>query len=78
MAATLTKLQRQRRAAGAAGSPTVHASIDAFLDSPKITQSPHTCRAYTSVLNRVADLLDSDRKLARVQNAEISAALFEL
>jgi hypothetical protein len=42
MAATATKLQTPAGHSRAAGSPTVRASIDAFLDSPKINRSPHT------------------------------------
>jgi integrase len=78
MAATVTKLERQRRAAGAAGGPTVRASIDAFLDSPKINRAPHTRRAYTGVLDRVAELLGANRKLAGIEDAEVGAVLSEL
>lgn len=77
MTATVTRLERRRRGAGA-GGPTVRASIDAFLDSPTINRSPHTRRAYTGVLDRVADLLGADRELAGIEDGEISAALSEL
>jgi len=82
MAATVTKLETRRRApaagAGAtkaAGGPTVHAAIDAFLDSPKIKGNPHTLRAYTNVLDRIGEQLGTGRPLAGVDDDEIGAAL---
>ncbi|MFI6031621.1 tyrosine-type recombinase/integrase [Amycolatopsis magusensis] len=78
MAATVTKLAARRRATGAAGKPSVRAAIDAFLDSPKIAGNPHTLRAYTNVLDRVADRLDPDRALADLADAEIGDALTAL
>lgn len=67
MTATVTKLAARVRAA-----------IDAFLDSPKIAGNPHTLRAYTNVLDRIADRLDPDRALAELADAEIGDALTAL
>jgi hypothetical protein len=38
---------------------------------PKITTNPNTLRAYTNVLDRVAERLDPDRALADVADTEI-------
>lgn len=80
MAATVTKLENRRRTpgTGAAGGTTVRASIDAFLDSPKITGNPNTLRAYTNVLDRTGKQLGLDRSLAGVDADEIGEALATL
>ncbi|MGQ0773174.1 MAG: hypothetical protein ACT4NY_01945 [Pseudonocardiales bacterium] len=77
MAATVTNMEtRRRRGTGAAaGGPTIRASIDAFLDSPNIKGNPNTLRAYTGVLDRLAERLDADRALADVADSEIGDAL---
>ncbi|MEU6262558.1 tyrosine-type recombinase/integrase [Saccharopolyspora shandongensis] len=80
MAATVTKLENRRRTpgAGAAGGPTVRASIDAFLESPKIKGNANTLRAYTNVLDRTGEQLGPARPLAGVVDAEIGEALATL
>lgn len=82
MAATVTKLETRRRdsgtAAKATGGPSVRASIDAFLDTPKVKGNPNTLRAYTNVLDRTAGVLGAGRKLAGVADSEVADALTEL
>jgi integrase len=78
MAATVTKLENRRRASGTACGPTVRASIDAFLDSPKIKGNPNTLRAYTGVLDRTGEQIGPDRALADVEDDEIGEALATL
>lgn len=80
MAATVTKLENRSRkpGAGAAGGPTVRASIDAFLDSPKIQGNPNTLRAYTNVLDGTGEQIGPDRALAGVDDDEIGEALATL
>jgi integrase len=56
----------------------VRAAIDGFLDSPDAKANPNTLRAYTSVLDRVAEEIDSRRQLAEVHDDEIAGALTEL
>jgi integrase len=74
----VTKLQTRRRRTGNAAAPTVRASIDAFLDSPKIKGNSNTLRAYTNVLDRISEQLGPDRTLAGAQDDEIGDALTEL
>ena len=80
MAAAVTKLETQRgsQRPAKAGGPTVRAAIDGFLDSPDAKANPNTLRAYTSVLDRVAEEIGSRRKLAEVHDDEIAGALTEL
>lgn len=81
MAATVTRLGSRRQPTGstkAAGGPTVRAAIDAFLDSPKVKGNSNTLRAYTNVLDRVAERLDPDRAVADVAEDEVGDALTEL
>ncbi len=80
MAATVTKLetQRGRQRPAKAGGPTVRAAVDGFLDSPDVKANPNTLRAYTSVLDRAGEEIDSRRKLAEVHDDEIADALTEL
>lgn len=61
-----------------AGGPTVRASIDAFLDSPKIKGNANTLRAYTNVLDRTGEQLGPERPLASVGNDEVGEALATL
>lgn len=77
MAATVTELKTARRSTGAAG-PSVRAAVDAFLDSPKIKGNPNTLRAYTNVLDRLAERLDPGRALTDVADAEIGDAFVAL
>jgi integrase len=84
IAATVTKLETRRggnepkHAKG--GGPTVRVSIDAFLDTPEVKKNPNTLRAYTGVLvlDRAAEHIGPDRKLADVDDPDISDALTEL
>ena len=78
MAATVTKPRTRRRVTDTDGGPTARAAIDAFLDTPKIKGNPNTLRAYTGVLDRLADRLDANRALADIVDAEIGDALTEL
>jgi integrase len=78
VAATVTKLETRRRRTGTASGPTVRASIDAFLDSPKVKGNPNTLRAYTNVLDRTAEQVGPGCKLAAVADTEIGNALTEL
>jgi hypothetical protein len=80
VAATVTKLEipRGRQRPAKAGGPTVRAAIDGFLHSPNVKANPNTLRAYTSVLDRVGEEVDSRRKLAGVHDDEIADALTEL
>ena len=78
MAATVTKLKPRRRETTKAGGPTVRAAIDTFLDTPKIKGNANTLRAYTGVLDRVAEVAGPGRKLAGVEEDEIGGALAEL
>lgn len=72
MAATVTDLETRRGGASSGTKPkaakvtgpTVRASIDAFLDTPKVKTNPNTLRAYTNVLDRAAEQIGSDRRLA--------------
>ncbi|MEC3919232.1 tyrosine-type recombinase/integrase [Nocardia sp. CDC160] len=73
MTATVAKLKTRRRGVG---TPTVRSSIDAFLDSPKI--KGNTLRAYTSVLDRAAEVLGPDRALMDIADTEVGDALAEL
>jgi hypothetical protein len=79
MAATVTTLDtprgRNEQESTKAGGPTIRVSIDAFLDTPTIKGNPNTLRAYTNVLDRVADQLAPDRALAGVADAEIADPL---
>jgi integrase len=77
MAATVTELEIRRRCSGAAG-PAVRASIDAFLDSPKVKGNANTLRAYTNVLDRAAELIGPGRELAEVDDDEVGDALATL
>jgi integrase len=70
VAAAVTRLEARW-----AGGPVVRAAIDGFLDSPNVRVSPNTLRAYTSVLDRVAEQIGPRRKLAEVQDDEIADAL---
>jgi hypothetical protein len=58
MAATVTKLAARRRGASKTGALSVRTAVDAFLDSPKVAGNPNTLRAYTNVLDRVADRIE--------------------
>ena len=78
MAATVTTLAARRRGASKSGAPSVRTAIDAFLDSPKVAGNPNTSRAYTGVLDRVAERLDPDRALDGVDDAEIGDTLTAL
>src|SRR5664280_876846 len=78
MAASAARLEQRQHATGTAGGLTVRAAVDAFLDSPKINRSPHTCRAYANVLDRTADVLGAERDLAGVSDAELGEALTRL
>jgi hypothetical protein len=78
MAATVTELQTRRGDCGATGGVTVRASIDAFLDSPKIKDNSNTLRAYTNVLDRISEQLGPDRALAGAQDDEIGETLTTL
>lgn len=79
MAATVTKLETRRsenkQRPAKAGGPTVRAAIDAFLDSPKGKQNANTLRAYTNVLDRVAEQVGPGRRLAEVGDDEVGDAL---
>lgn len=77
MAATAAKLEtrRGRQRPAESGGPTVRAAIDGFLDSPDVRATPNTLRAYTSVLDRVGEEIDSRRRLAEVLDDEIAGAL---
>uniref|UniRef100_UPI003F497EDE tyrosine-type recombinase/integrase n=1 Tax=Actinokineospora sp. CA-119265 TaxID=3239890 RepID=UPI003F497EDE len=74
---TVTNLN-PRRGTGATGGPTIRAAVEAFFDSPNVRASANTLRAYTGVLDRVAELLDPDRPLADVDDGEVGQALTEL
>jgi site-specific recombinase XerD len=80
VAATVTKLEtlRGRQRSAKVGGPTVRAAIDGFLDSPNVKANPNTLRAYSGVLDRVDEEIDSRRKLAEVHDDEIADALTEL
>ncbi|APU15082.1 MULTISPECIES: tyrosine-type recombinase/integrase [Actinoalloteichus] len=78
MAATVTALDTRRSGTGTVGGPTVRAAIDAFLDSPKVTSNRHTLRAYTNVLDRAAELLGPNRRLADVADDELATTLSQL
>ncbi len=80
MAATVTRLKTRRNEKWRArpGGPTVRASIDAFLDTPKVKGNPNTLRAYANVLDRAAELIGAGRKLAGVEDGEVADALDEL
>lgn len=79
MAATVTKLETRRGGnepkPAKAGGPTVRSSIDAFLDTPKVKKNPNTLRAYAGVLDRAAEHIGPDRKLADVDDPDIGDAL---
>ena len=82
MAAAVTRLETRRsktgQRSGRVGGPVVRAAIDGFLDSPNVKANPNTLRAYTSVLDRVAEQIGPRRKLAEVHDDEIAGALTEL
>jgi hypothetical protein len=78
MAVTVTKPKTRRRGTGTVSAPTVHSSIDAFLNSPKIKDNANTLRAYTGVLDRAAEAIGPDRALADVVDTEVGDALTEL
>lgn len=70
---------RHRHPARASGRRPERAIRDrAFLDSPKIATQPNTLRAYTNVLDRVAEQLDPHRVLSAVDDGEIGDALLAL
>ena len=56
---------------------TLQAAVDAFLSSPRC-ENANTCRAYATVLDKVAAQLDPACELADVDDSEISQALHEL
>lgn len=60
------------------GPVTVRDAVDAFLAVPRGSGSPHTRRAYTDVLQRVADHLGPNRKLADLDPDEVADALTAL
>ena len=68
----------QRRTGLAPSAPSVRAAVEAFLDAPRINQSPHTRRAYAGVLDHLAQVVGADRMLADVADAEIGDALTRL
>jgi integrase len=78
MAATVTAPRTRRRRSGPAGGPSVRASVDAFLDSPKIKGNANTLRAYTGVLDRTAAVIGPSRALASIEDEEVADALTEL
>jgi len=79
MAATVTELTPRTRTGRRERRPvTVGESIEEFLASPRCNESPHTQRAYTNVLYRVADRLDPTRHLAEVDDNEIGTAVTTL
>ncbi|MFR9802816.1 tyrosine-type recombinase/integrase [Pseudonocardia sp. RS010] len=57
------------------GPVTVQDAIDAFLAVPRGSSSPHTRRAYTDVLHRVAAELGPDRELASVDGDDVADTL---
>lgn len=85
MAATVTRAgdparreaERQRAEAREGRRPD-RARRDRRLDSPKVKANPNTLRAYTNVLDRAAEEIGPDRKLAGVEDSEIGGALTEL
>ncbi len=74
----MTKLKPRRRETSTAGGPTVRAAIDAFLGSAKVKGNANTLRAYTNVLDRVAEVVGPGRELAGVGEDEVGGALAEL
>jgi hypothetical protein len=79
MAATVTELTPRTRTGRRERRPvTVGESIEEFLASPRCNESPHTQRAYTNVLYRVADRLDPTQHLAEVDDDEIGTAVTTL
>jgi|KBSSwiStaDraftv2_1062776.scaffolds.fasta_scaffold02927_12 integrase len=73
MAATVTTLDTGRP--GPAAGPTVRQAVDTFLDAPKIAGNAHTLRAYTNVLDRVAEHLGPDQPLADLTGTDVGEAL---
>jgi integrase len=73
LAATVTKLDTRRHGSG----PTVRRAVEALLDSPKIQGNANTLRAYTSVLDRAAEVIGPDRALADVADDEVAEVLTE-
>jgi integrase len=80
VAATVTPLapHLEVRVAPTRGGPSVRAAIDAFLDAPRVRTNPHTLRAYAGALDRVAEVIGSDRALADLHGSEIGDALTRL
>ena len=78
MVTTVVNLRPRPHGTRNISGPTVRCAVDAFLDTPKINRSPHTRRAYTNVVDRVAELLGAGRALAGVDDAEIGQALTTL
>ena len=60
------------------GPVTVQDAIDAFLTVPRGSGSPHTRRAYTDVLYRVAAELGPERTLASVDGDDVADTLAAL
>src|SRR5947209_17794484 len=53
-------------------------AVEAFLSTPRCTESPNTRRAYDNVLRRVAELIGACRALVDVDDDEIGAAITKL
>ena len=72
--ATVTAIGKARGSA----APTVAAAVDKFLAAPQNCASANTRRAYTSVLEKVAERVGADRPLAEVAGQAIGDALTDL
>lgn len=53
-------------------------AVEAFLSTPRCSESPNTRRAYDNVLRRVAELIGAYRALVDVDDDEIGAAITKL
>jgi hypothetical protein len=60
-----------------AATTTVGAAIDRFLSSPQY-KNANTLRAYSNVLDRVAEQLGADRQLASVSGDRLAEILGQL
>jgi hypothetical protein len=76
--ATVTALHPRTTAGDSGGPVLVIDAIEAFLATPRCTQSANTRRVYGEVLRRAADLLGSGRALVDIDDQEIAAALTTL
>lgn len=75
---TVTHLHPAATSGGRRGPVLVSEAIEAFLATPRATASPHTHRAYSDVLHRLADQLGPTRPLTGLDAAEIGAAITTL